>query len=188
MRWWLPTSPRSRRARTAVSTWSTRSIRRRWGGYYLGLVRFGRDLQSVDRQRAPRSIPRAISTSRASACAATRSYNAFFTNYLGAQVIDIQTTDVYSALGRGTVDATGWTQIGLVDLRWDEFPETTASNPPSFPPRSRGVIANLESWNELTPEAQEILQGRRRSSTSAPASRPCARNATRTLPFSRSRA
>ena len=34
-------------------------------------------------------------------------YNAFFTNYLGAQVIDLPTGEVYSALQRGVVDATG---------------------------------------------------------------------------------
>jgi TRAP-type C4-dicarboxylate transport system substrate-binding protein len=83
-------------------------------------------------------------------------YNAFFTNYLGAQVIDIQTTDVYSALERGVVDATGWTQIGLVDLRWDEFLNYRIE--PSFFSTDLGVIVNLESWNALTPEAQEILQ------------------------------
>jgi len=44
-------------------------------------------------------------------------YNAFFTNYLGAQVIDLPTGEVYSALQRGVVDATGWTQIGLIDLK-----------------------------------------------------------------------
>ena len=33
-------------------------------------------------------------------------YNAFFTNYLGAQVIDLPTGEVYSALQRGVVDAT----------------------------------------------------------------------------------
>ena len=32
-------------------------------------------------------------------------YNAFFTNYLGAQVIDLPTGEVYSALQRGVVDA-----------------------------------------------------------------------------------
>lgn len=48
-------------------------------------------------------------------------YNAFFTNYLNAQVIDLPTGEVYSALQRGVVDATGWTQIGLIDLKWNEF-------------------------------------------------------------------
>lgn len=83
-------------------------------------------------------------------------YNAFFTNYLGAQVIDLSTTDVYSALERGVVDATGWTQIGLMDLRWDEFLNYRIE--PNFFSTDLGVIVNLESWNALSPEAQMIVQ------------------------------
>jgi TRAP-type transport system periplasmic protein len=83
-------------------------------------------------------------------------YNAFFTNYLGAQVIDLPTTEVYSALERGIVDATGWTRIGLTDLRWDEFVKYRI-DPPFFS-TDLGVIINLESWNGLSEEAQTILQ------------------------------
>jgi TRAP-type C4-dicarboxylate transport system substrate-binding protein len=43
-------------------------------------------------------------------------YNAFFTNYLKAQVINLPSTEVYTALERGTIDATGWTEIGLWPL------------------------------------------------------------------------
>jgi len=83
-------------------------------------------------------------------------YNAFFTNHLGAQVIDLPATEVYSALERGIVDATGWTQIGLVDWRWDEFINWRIE--PAFFSTDLGVIVNLDSWNALSPEAQEILQ------------------------------
>jgi TRAP-type C4-dicarboxylate transport system substrate-binding protein len=83
-------------------------------------------------------------------------YNAFFTNYLGAQVIDLPTGDVYSALQNGVVDATGWTQIGLIDLRWNEFLNYRIE--PCFFSTDLGVIVNLETWESLTPEAQAILQ------------------------------
>ncbi|MEM9641378.1 MAG: TRAP transporter substrate-binding protein DctP [Pseudomonadota bacterium] len=83
-------------------------------------------------------------------------YNAFFTEYLDAQVIDLPTTDVYSALERGVVDATGWTQIGLIDLKWNEFLNYRIE--PSFFSTDLGVIVNLEKWNSLSPEAQTILQ------------------------------
>ncbi|MGP9818479.1 TRAP transporter substrate-binding protein DctP [Salinarimonas sp. NSM] len=83
-------------------------------------------------------------------------YNAFFTNYLGAQVIDLPTTEVYSALERGVVNASGWTQIGLVDLKWDEFVKYRVA--PSFFSTDLGVIVNLESWNALSDEAKQILQ------------------------------
>ena len=83
-------------------------------------------------------------------------YNAFFTDYLGAQVIDLPTTEVYSALERGVVDATGWTQIGLNDLRWNEFLNYRIE--PNFFSTDLGVIINLDRWNALSPEAQAILQ------------------------------
>jgi len=83
-------------------------------------------------------------------------YNAFFTNYLEAQVIDLPTGEVYSALQNGVVDATGWTQIGLIDLRWNEFLNYRIE--PCFFSTDLGVIVNLESWENLTPEAQQILQ------------------------------
>jgi TRAP-type C4-dicarboxylate transport system substrate-binding protein len=83
-------------------------------------------------------------------------YNAFFTNYLGAQVIDLPTGEVYGALQRGVVDATGWTQIGLIDLKWNEFLNYRIE--PCFFSTDLGVIVNLEKWNSLSPEAQKIVQ------------------------------
>ncbi len=83
-------------------------------------------------------------------------YNAFFTDYLGAQVIDLPTTDVYSGLERGVVDATGWTQIGLADLRWDEFVRYRIE--PCFFSTDLGVIVNLDAWNGLSEEARTIVE------------------------------
>nr|WP_156943833.1 TRAP transporter substrate-binding protein DctP [Roseivivax isoporae] len=83
-------------------------------------------------------------------------YNAFFTDYLGAQVIDLPTTDVYSALERGVVDATGWTQIGLIDLKWNEFLNYRVE--PCFFSTDLGVIVNLDAWNGLSEEARTVLQ------------------------------
>jgi TRAP-type C4-dicarboxylate transport system substrate-binding protein len=71
-------------------------------------------------------------------------------------VIDLPTGDVYTALQNGVVDATGWTQIGLIDLRWNEFLNYRIE--PCFFSTDLGVIINLETWDSLTPEAQEILQ------------------------------
>lgn len=83
-------------------------------------------------------------------------YNAFFTNYLGAQVIDLPTGEVYNALQRGIVDATGWTQIGLIDLKWNEFLNYRIE--PCFFSTDLGVVVNLEKWDSLSPQAQKILQ------------------------------
>lgn len=83
-------------------------------------------------------------------------YNAFFNDYLGAQVIDLPTTDVYAALERGVVDATGWTQIGLSDLRWDDFVNYRVE--PAFFSTDLGVIVNLDAWEGLGEEARAIVQ------------------------------
>ncbi|MEX5578255.1 TRAP transporter substrate-binding protein DctP [Pseudophaeobacter sp. A-200-2] len=83
-------------------------------------------------------------------------YNAFFTEYLGAQVMDLPTTEVYSALERGVVDATGWTQIGLIDLKWNEFLNYRIE--PCFFSTDLGTIVNLDKWNSLSEESRKILQ------------------------------
>ena len=83
-------------------------------------------------------------------------YNAFFTNYLQAQVIDLPTGEVYSALQRGVVDATGWTQIGLIDLKWNEFLNYRIE--PCFFSTDLGVIVNLDKWDSLSDESKQILQ------------------------------
>lgn len=83
-------------------------------------------------------------------------YDAFFTDYLKAQPISLPTTDVYSALERTVVDATGWTQIGMSDLNWDKFLNYRID--PAFYSTDMGVIVNLDSWNKLTDEAKEIIQ------------------------------
>lgn len=82
-------------------------------------------------------------------------YNAFFSDYLGAQVIDLPTTDVYSGLERGVVDATGWTQIGLIDLKWNEFLNYRIE--PCFFSTDLGVIVNLDKWESLSDESRRIL-------------------------------
>ena len=83
-------------------------------------------------------------------------YDAFFQDYLQAQPISLPTTDVYAALERSVVNATGWTQIGLKDLNWDRFLNYRIE--PAFFSTDMGAIVNLESWNALSPEAQQILQ------------------------------
>ncbi|XWN31194.1 MAG: TRAP transporter substrate-binding protein DctP [Devosia sp.] len=83
-------------------------------------------------------------------------YNAFFTDYLGAQVLNLPSTELYTALQRGTVTATGWTSIGVMDLSWDDYLKYRVD--PQFFSTDLGVIVNLESWNALSDEAKAILQ------------------------------
>ena len=83
-------------------------------------------------------------------------YNAFLTNYLGASVININATEVYTALERGTVDMMGWTQIGLMDLNWDRYIKYRIL--PEFFQTDLMIIVNQKKWDSLSPKTKEILR------------------------------
>jgi TRAP-type C4-dicarboxylate transport system substrate-binding protein len=83
-------------------------------------------------------------------------YNAFLTNYLGAQVINVNSPDLYTALERGTVEITAWTQIGLMDLNWDRYLMYRIL--PDFFSTDLHILVNLKKWNSLSPKTREILQ------------------------------
>ena len=82
-------------------------------------------------------------------------YNAFFTNVLGAQVLNMPSTETYTALERGTIDITGWTQIGIMDPNWDKFLKYRIE--PNFFSTDLGVIVNVRKWNALSAKTKEIL-------------------------------
>src|SRR3954467_4222693 len=83
-------------------------------------------------------------------------YNAFLTNYLGAQVINLPSTELFTALERGTVDLTAWTQIGLMDLNWDRFVKHRIL--PDFFSPDLHILMNLKKWQALSPKTRQILQ------------------------------
>jgi len=83
-------------------------------------------------------------------------YNAFFTSYLGAQVINVNSPDLYTALERGTVEMSAWTQIGLMDLNWDRFLKFRIL--PEFFSTDLHILVNLKKWQSLSPKTREILQ------------------------------
>jgi TRAP-type C4-dicarboxylate transport system substrate-binding protein len=83
-------------------------------------------------------------------------YNAFLTNYLGAQVINLPSTELYTALERGTVDLTAWTQIGLMDLNWDRYIRYRIL--PDFFETDLMILVNQKKWTSLAPKTREILQ------------------------------
>lgn len=82
-------------------------------------------------------------------------YNAFLTNYLGAQVITLNAPDVYTALERGTIDLSAWTQIGIMDANWDRYLKFRVD--PSFFSTDLVIVLNLKKWNSLSPKSREIL-------------------------------
>jgi TRAP-type C4-dicarboxylate transport system substrate-binding protein len=83
-------------------------------------------------------------------------YNAFLTNYLGAQVINVNSPDLYTALERGTVEMSAWTQIGLMDLNWDRYLKFRIL--PEFFSTDLHILVNLKKWQALSPKSREILQ------------------------------
>ena len=83
-------------------------------------------------------------------------YNAFLTNYLGASVININASEIYTALERGTVDMMGWTQIGLMDLNWDRYIKYRIL--PEFFQTDLMIIMNQKKWESLSPKSRDILQ------------------------------
>ena len=82
-------------------------------------------------------------------------YHAFF-EALNATTASMPSTEVYAALEKGVVDATAWTSIGIQDLKWDKFVKYRID--PAFYSTDIGIIVNLDSWNDLSAEAQEIIQ------------------------------
>jgi TRAP-type C4-dicarboxylate transport system substrate-binding protein len=83
-------------------------------------------------------------------------YNAFLTNYLGAQIINLPSTELYTALERGTVDLTAWTQIGLMDLNWDRYVRYRIL--PDFFETDLMILVNQNKWKSLSPKTRDILQ------------------------------
>jgi TRAP-type transport system periplasmic protein len=83
-------------------------------------------------------------------------YNAFLTNYLGAQVINLNSSELYTALERGTVDITAWTQIGLMDLNWDRYIRYRIL--PEFFSTDLLILVNQKKWESVSPKTREILQ------------------------------
>jgi TRAP-type transport system periplasmic protein len=83
-------------------------------------------------------------------------YNAFLTNYLGAQIINVNSSDLYTALERGTVELSAWTWIGLMDLNWDRYLKYRIG--PDFFSTDLHILVNMKKWQALSPKSREILQ------------------------------
>jgi TRAP-type C4-dicarboxylate transport system substrate-binding protein len=81
-------------------------------------------------------------------------YHAFF-EAMNATTASMPATEVYAALEKGVVDAAAWTQIGLMDLKWDKFMKYRID--PQFYNTDIGVIFNAESWAALSPESQKLI-------------------------------
>lgn len=82
-------------------------------------------------------------------------YHAFFES-LNATTASMKSTEVYAALEKGVVDASAWTSIGIMDLKWDKFLKYRVD--PKFYRTDLGIIMNTESWNGLSDASKKIIQ------------------------------
>ena len=82
-------------------------------------------------------------------------YGAFF-RALKATTHNMPSSEVYSALEKGVVNASAWTSIGLMGLKWDKFLRHRLD--PRFYQTDIGVIINLDRWKGLSAEAKAIVQ------------------------------
>ncbi|MEM7269679.1 MAG: TRAP transporter substrate-binding protein DctP [Pseudomonadota bacterium] len=81
-------------------------------------------------------------------------YHAFF-EALNATTSSMPATEVYAALEKGVVDSAAWTEIGLMQLKWDEFMKYRVD--PEFYNTDLGVIMNLDSWNGLSDASRKLI-------------------------------
>jgi TRAP-type C4-dicarboxylate transport system substrate-binding protein len=81
-------------------------------------------------------------------------YHAFF-QALNATTASMKSTEVYSALEKGVVDATAWPSIGIQDLKWDKFLKYRVD--PRFYRTDLGIIVNLDSWRDLSEASRKLL-------------------------------
>ncbi len=128
---------------------------RRMGVYYLGWVDSGVRFHLWS-SKEPKLDAQGNLETKGVKMRGNPIYNAFLTNYLGMQVINLPSTDIYTALERGTIDMTGWTEIGLMDASWDKFLKYRID--PKFFSTDLGIIINVAKWNSLSPKTREILE------------------------------
>jgi TRAP-type C4-dicarboxylate transport system substrate-binding protein len=78
-----------------------------------------------------------------------------FVTGLGGTGIVIPVPEVYTALERGTVDATGWPINGLSDLGWSKFLKFRAD--PQFMQTDVMLIVNNDAFNKLNAAQKDYL-------------------------------
>jgi TRAP-type C4-dicarboxylate transport system substrate-binding protein len=78
-----------------------------------------------------------------------------FVESLGAVNVVQSPTEVYTSLERGVVEGAGYTVLGVRDFGWDKFLKYRVD--PGFFQTDVLISMNLDAWNNLSPEAQEIL-------------------------------
>jgi TRAP-type C4-dicarboxylate transport system substrate-binding protein len=82
-------------------------------------------------------------------------YGAFF-RAMNASTHPLPSTEVYSALEKGVVNASAWATIGLKGLKWDKFLRHAVE--PEFYHTDIGWFINLDRWNSLDADTRTLIQ------------------------------
>ena len=76
---------------------------------------------------------------------------------LGGTPIVMKPSEVYTAMERKVVDAFGWSYGGITDFGWQEVTKYVIDHP--FYSANTSILLNADTWNNLTKEEQDTLEG-----------------------------
>src|SRR5699024_588134 len=85
---------------------------------------------------------------------ATPAYHPIY-NALGVDVINMEGGEIYNGLERGLIDGTGWAEYSITDIGVQEVIKYQIQ--PNYYKLDTSIIMNLDSWNELPEDVQEII-------------------------------
>lgn len=85
---------------------------------------------------------------------ASGTYHDFITE-LGGSVVTLPASEIYSSLERGVVDGAAWPVFGALDYKWYEVADYMTR--PTFGVTNLTLFMNLDKWNSLTPEQQDLF-------------------------------
>jgi TRAP-type C4-dicarboxylate transport system substrate-binding protein len=74
---------------------------------------------------------------------------------LGGAPVVLPGSEIYPALERGVVDGACWPTVGAVGFKWYEVADYMMR--PSWGQVGHPVFMNLETWNSLDPEMQDLI-------------------------------
>lgn len=84
----------------------------------------------------------------------TQTYNPVIEG-AGASPVILPMTDIYSSLQTGVIDGAGTTLIGMAEEKWYEVSNYLSR--PKFGTVGLFVFMNIDAWESLTPEEQDII-------------------------------
>lgn len=74
---------------------------------------------------------------------------------LGGSIVNLPPSEIYTALDKGVVDGFAWPSYGVAQTRYYEPAKFIVR--PAFGFGSNPILANLATWNKLTPTEQRIM-------------------------------